>query len=67
MNRANRKAKLSKYEVVVTRQIEQVITLMVEARSKEEAQDVATNIANDDGRSWMSTVVNQNAKVRKLR
>ncbi len=53
MNRSNRKTKLSTYEVVIKREIEHTAVVTVEARSLEEAQDIAkVNADAADSRYW---------------
>lgn len=69
MNTANRKSKLSKYAVTVTRTIEHVTIVEVEARNAEEAADVglvaAGAVKSDD---WLKgVVVHQQAKAKVLR
>jgi hypothetical protein len=66
---ANRKAKLSKYEVVIKRQIEHVATLEIEARTAEEAQQMAENEVDDVGSNYWreGDVICQSAKVKVIR
>lgn len=53
MNVANRKAKLTKYEVTVWREVEYSATIKVDARSLEEAQGLAeAYLEHDDHTSW---------------
>jgi len=66
---AARKSKLSKYEVIIKRQIEHVATIEVEARNAEEAQEIGEREA-DEPRSnhWREgDVVSQDIKVKVLR
>jgi hypothetical protein len=44
---AARKSKLTKYEVTIKREIEHVAVVEVEARSAEEAVDMANNLVDD--------------------
>jgi nicotinate-nucleotide pyrophosphorylase len=66
---ANRKAKLSKYEVIIKRQIEHVATVEVEARTAEEAQQVAENAVDNVGANYWreGDVISQSAKVKVIR
>ncbi len=66
---AARKTKLSKYEVTIKRQIEHVAVIEVEARSAEEAEDMAKNEA-DEPRSghWREgDVISENIKAKLIR
>jgi len=66
---AARKSKLSKYEVIIKRQIEHVATIEVEARNAEEAQEIGEREA-DEPRSthWREgDVISQDIKVKVLR
>lgn len=69
MKSANRKSKLSKYEVTIKREIEHVAVIEVEARSAEEAQGMAENEADEaHSRHWREgDVLSQNIKVKRLR
>lgn len=50
---ANRKAKLSTYEVIITREIEHIAVVTLEARNIEEAIDIAKTNADAAGsRYW---------------
>ena len=66
---ATRKSKLTKYEVIIKRQIEHVATIEVEARNAEEAQEIGEREA-DEPRSghWREgDVISQDIKVRVSR
>jgi hypothetical protein len=68
MNRANRKTKLSRYEVTLRREIEYITILRVHARNADEAEQIATNIADNDPASWREDrVLGQNAKAKVIR
>lgn len=70
MNQANRKSKFSKYEVVVRREVEYTQTLEVEARTVEEACDVAKAVVDDldHMRDWREgSVMSETAKAKVLR
>ena len=68
MNRANRKAKLSKYRVTIKREVEYLAILEVEARNAEEAQETAESVASADAAYWVEGgVVSQVAKAKVLR
>lgn len=47
MNRSNRKTKLSRYEVTLKREIEYTAVVEVNARSVEEAKQIAENAVDD--------------------
>lgn len=65
---ASRKSKLSKYKVTVTREVVQTITLELEARSAEEAQDIASaNASAYDANRWVQSVMCQSAKAKVVR
>ena len=65
---AARKSKLTKYEVTVKRQIEMVATVEIEARSKEEAEDIAMNVIDDGSTRWNEgDIIAMSAQVKVLR
>jgi hypothetical protein len=66
---ANRKTKLSKYEVIIKRQIEHVATVEIETRTAEEAQQIAENEVDDAGSNYWreGDVISQSAKVKVIR
>jgi len=69
MNRANRKMKLSRYEVTIKREIEYVAVLEIDARNAEEAQQIAeTTVDEVNSRVWREgDVISQNMKVKVIR
>ena len=69
MHRANRKAKLSRYIVTLKREVEFTAEIEVEARSAEEAQDTAANMADDARASFWreGDVTSESAKAKLVR
>lgn len=70
MSGASRQRKLSKYEVTVRREVEYTIVVEVEARSSEEACDVAMTVVDttETARDWREgDCTSQTAKVKVLR
>lgn len=69
MNGANRKAKLSKYQVTITREIEHTAVVEVEARNAEEAEEVGLAVADAaDSRHWREgDVLSQTVKAKIVR
>lgn len=68
MNGAQRKTKLSTYEVTLTLDIEAKTVVTVDARNAEEAEQVALNIADNRHRSlWTEEVVAACAKAKVKR
>ena len=69
MSGASRKAKLSKYVVTLRREVEYVAHLDVEARSLEEAVDIANNVVdNSSGGYWVEgDVTSHTAKAKVVR
>lgn len=69
MNRANRKAKFSKYEVTIRREVEHVAVVEVEARNADEAKETAESVVDAaNANHWRrGDVVNQTTKVKLLR
>lgn len=65
MNAANRKTKLSRYEVVVTRTLEWIDTIDIEARSIEEAQERALGTIAWGGHK--ERILYQRARAKVLR
>ncbi len=69
MNRSNRKTKLSKYTVTIKREIEHTAVVEVEARSVEEAEQVA-EVAADEPKSgyWREgDVIDEKVTARLVR
>lgn len=66
---AARKSKLTKYEVTIKREVEYTAVVEVEARSAEEAQDMANNIVDEPkSKYWREgDVVSHTAKAKVLR
>ena len=65
---AARKSKLTKYEVTVKRQMEHVAVVEVEARSAEEACDIANNVIDDGSTRWNEgDIICQDAKAKVIR
>ncbi len=66
---AQRKAKLSKYEVTLRREIEQVAVVEVEARNVEEAIETAINFADNQLPSpWREgDVIGESSKAKLVR
>ncbi len=66
---AARKSKLTKYEVTIKREIEHVAVVEVEARSSEEAADMAVNVVDEQKPSpWREgDVLAMSTKVKVLR
>jgi hypothetical protein len=70
MNRSNRKAKLSTYEVKVRRKVEHTAVIQVEARSAEEAEQVAINAVDnlENQNLWREgDVIDETAKAKLIR
>lgn len=66
---AARKSKLTKYEVIIKRQIEHVATIEVEARNAEEAEEIGKREA-DEPRSghWREgDIISESVKAKVLR
>jgi len=66
---AARKTKLTKYKVVIKRQIEHVATIEVEARNAEEAQEIGEREADEPhSNHWREgDVISQSVKVKVSR
>lgn len=69
MNSANRKSKLSKYEVTIKREIEHVAVVEVDARNAEEAVDMANNMVDEPKSTYWreGDVLSQTAKAKVMR
>jgi DTW domain-containing protein YfiP len=69
MSGASRKTKLSKYEVVIKRQVEHVATVEVEARTIEEAEQKAEAAADAPHANYWreGDVIDQSVRAKVLR
>ncbi len=66
---ASRKMKLSKYTVVIKREVEHTAHVDVEARNAEEAQQIAETMVDEPGANYWreGDVISQTAKVKVQR
>lgn len=68
MNAANRQKKLSKYKVLLTRDIQNSADLEVDARSAEEAEEIAHKLVNGSPTYWYGCqIIRIKAKAKVIR
>lgn len=66
---ASRQKKMSKYEVTIKREVEYTATVEVEARSAEEAVDMANNVVDEPKSTYWreGDVLSHTAKAKVVR